>query len=249
VLNAERGMEVVAASDTFHLGTMPLPEVVILDSNIMSKLSLARSISGLRSSVKILVLAATLDEEQFFVAFAAGARGYLPKGVDGPQLLEAVHALHRGEGYVSPGLAAIMLTQASLAKRGKGANTSLRAQLTFREGEIFNLLTAGLTNREIGRRLGVTENTIKRYFTRIFEKLHVRNRVEAAMLSRLELKAEVLQEDRQIISVLESPAFPPPLADGSRKDDPAAQAGIVASSAAISNGGSPVRGHGLSSRR
>jgi len=98
--------------------------------------------------------------------------------------VQAVHALHRGEGYVSPDIAAIILTQASLAKRRAGPNTSLPAQLTFREGEIFNLLASGLTNREIGQRLGVTENTIKRYFTRIFEKLHVRNRVEAAMLSR-----------------------------------------------------------------
>lgn len=246
VLNAERGLEVVAASDTLYLGTKPLPDIVILDSNLMmGKASLARCIAGLRSSIKILVLAFSLDEEQVLAAFAAGARGYLLKGVDGPQLLEAVHALHRGEGYVSPSLAAIMLTQASLAKRGKGANTSLLAQLTFREGEIFKLLTAGLTNREIGRRLGVTENTIKRYFTRIFEKLHVRNRVEAAMLSRLELKAPVLQEGRRIVSVLEPPVFPPPLADGG-KDNPAAQAGIVAGSAAISHGGSPVRGNGLS---
>ena len=83
---------------------------------------------------------------------------------------------------MSPDIAAIILTQASLAKRRAGPNTSLLAQLTFREGEIFNLLASGLTNREIGQRLGVTESTIKRYFTRIFEKLHVRNRVEAAML-------------------------------------------------------------------
>jgi DNA-binding NarL/FixJ family response regulator len=249
VLNAEPGLEVVAASDTFNLGATPLPDVVILDSNIMmGKLNLARSISGLRSSVRILVLAFSLDEEQFFAAFAAGARGYLLKGVKEPQLLEAVHALHRGEGYVSPSLAAIMLTQPSLAKRGKGASTSLLAQLTYREGEIFKLLPAGLTNREIGRRLGVTENTIKRYFTRIFEKLHVRNRVEAAMLSRLELNGPVLQEGRQTISVLEPPAFPPILADGG-KDNLAAQAGIVAGSAAISNGGSPMHGNGLSSRR
>ena len=53
------------------------------------------------------------------------------------------------------------------------------------KGDIFNLLPTGLTNREIGERLGLTENTIKRYFTRIFEKLQVRNRVEAAMLSRV----------------------------------------------------------------
>jgi DNA-binding NarL/FixJ family response regulator len=250
VLNDEPGLKVVAASHTFDIGATPLPEVVILDSNIMMRsLGLARSISGLRSSVKILVMAASLDEEQFFSAFAAGARGYLLKGVNEPQLLEAVHALHRGEGYVSPSLAAIMLTQPNLAKRGSDTNTSLLAQLTYREEEIFKLLPTGLTNREIGARLGVTENTIKRYFTRIFEKLHVRNRVEAAMLSKLGSKSQVLQQTKQMISVLESPAFSSPLAEGGGNDNPAVQGGIVVDTAAISNDGSLVRGNGLSSRR
>jgi DNA-binding NarL/FixJ family response regulator len=194
VLNAEPGLEVVAASDIFSLGMTPLPDVVILDSNIVSKLCLERSFSGLRSSVKVLVLALSVDEEQFLAAFAAGARGYLLKGVDGPQLVEAVHALHRGEGCVSPSLAAIMLIQ-PLAKRGQRPSTRLLAQLTFREGEILKLLTAGLTNWEIGRRLDVTEKTIKRDFTRIFEKLDVRNRVEAAMLLRPGPQPQIVQRD------------------------------------------------------
>jgi two-component system nitrate/nitrite response regulator NarL len=183
VLNAEPGLEILVASDTFYLGTTPLPDVVILESNIMSKLSLAHSISGLRSSVKILVLAASMDEEQFFAAVAAGVRGYLLKDVNGAELVDAVHALHRGEGYVSPSFAAILLIQ-PLAKPGKGANAHLLAQLTYREGEILKLLTVGLTNREIGRQMGVTEKAIKCDFTHIFGKLHVRNRVEAAMLLR-----------------------------------------------------------------
>jgi two-component system, NarL family, nitrate/nitrite response regulator NarL len=234
VLNAEPGLEVVAASDAFNLGATPLPDVVILDSNIMmEKLDLARSISGLRSSVKILVLASSLDEEQFFAAFAAGARGYLLKRVNEPQLLEAVHALYRGEGYVSPSLAAIMLTEPSLAKRGKGASASLLAQLTYREGEIFKLLPAGLTNREIGRRLGVTENTIKRYFTRIFEKLHVRNRVEAAMLSRSHRTSHGTRESKQSIAVIAPLAYTPPLGGGDGKDSPAVRVGTIVGSAGM----------------
>jgi DNA-binding CsgD family transcriptional regulator len=177
-----------------------------------------------------------------FAAFAAGARGYLLKEVTGPQLLEAVHALHRGEGFVSPGLAAAMLIKTSLLhSSNKGPSTSRLTQLTYREGQIFELLPTGLTNREIGGRLGMTEKTIKRYLTHIFEKLHVRNRVEAAMLSRLELKAEPLQKGRQIISLLDPSTRPSRLADGRRQDKAAARGGIVGVSAAILNGASAVR--------
>ena len=134
--------------------------------------------------IYILVMAVTPDQEQALATFGAGARGYVLKGVSASELLEAVRALHRREGYVSPTLGAMILASASLDGRVKGATASPLAALTFREGEIFSLLAGGLKNREIGRRLGVTEKTIKRYVTHIFEKLHVRNRVEAAMLSR-----------------------------------------------------------------
>ncbi len=247
VLSAEPGFEVIAASDSLCLSTKPPPNVVILDSKlVVGKTSLARSIGG---SIKILVLAFSLDEEQVLEAFAAGARGYLLKGVSGAQLVQAVHALHRGEGYVSPDIAAIILTQASLAKRRAGPNTSLPAQLTFREGEIFNLLASGLTNREIGQRLGVTENTIKRYFTRIFEKLHVRNRVEAAMLSRSHRTSHGMRESKQRITVVAPLAYTPPLGGGDGKDSPAVRVGTIVGSAGTSNAGSPNPGNDLYSRR
>jgi DNA-binding NarL/FixJ family response regulator len=245
VLNAGRGLEVVSVSDTFQLGAIPPPDVVILDADLMmSAIGAARSNFGFSFFSKVLVLAWRLDEDQFLAAFAAGARGYLLKGASESQVLEAVFAVHRGEGYVSPGVAATMLTRRCHERHGKGGNENLADQLSHREGEIFKLLPTGLTNREIGQRLDLTENTIKRYLTRIFEKLHVRNRVEAAMLSRLELKAEVLQERKQTISI---PALS--LAFAHAKDNPGCDLGLVGDSAALSNGGSPPwRGNGLSSR-
>jgi DNA-binding NarL/FixJ family response regulator len=109
---------------------------------------------------------------------AAGARGYILKGATALDLVAAVRALHCNDGYVSPALGAMMLANASHESRVKRAPASALAQLTFREGAIFKLLAAGLKNREIGRRLGVTDKSIK------IEKLHAGNRVEAAMLSR-----------------------------------------------------------------
>ncbi len=107
------------------------------------------------------------------------------KGVQGHEFREAVRAIHRGEAYVSPALAGeMMLAQAGLRKSVDASNTNPIAKLTHREGQIFELLADGLMNREIASRLEISEKTVKRYVTRIFETLGVRNRVEAAMLSR-----------------------------------------------------------------
>jgi two-component system, NarL family, nitrate/nitrite response regulator NarL len=207
VLNAEPDMEVVAegssGSNTPRLGAELSLDIVVLDSDLMTAdKNLWRSISGLIPDVRILVMAFNPDQEQVLAAFAAGAQGYILKGVSGHELLEAVRALHRSEGYVSPALAATMLANVSLAGRAKGANANPQAQLTFREEEIFNLLSAGLKNREIGRRIGVTEKTVKRYVTRILEKLHVRNRVEAAMLSEPGAKPPIVQRGGRAVVAL-----------------------------------------------
>lgn len=239
VLNAEPDIEIVAEGSSgangLPFGAERSVDIVVLDSDIVTAdKNLWRSVIELRAAVKILVMAFSPDQEQVLATFAAGAQGYILKGVSGRELLEAVRALHRGEGYVSPALAATMLTNAGLAGRTKGANANPLAQLTFREGEIFSLLAVGLKNREIGRRLSLTEKTIKRYVTRIFEKLHVRNRVEAAMLSKPGAKLQIVQRGRRIVVAL--PQF-----DGGRMGNSPTAAGPVAGQ---SKGRSPPRGNG-----
>ena len=195
VLKTDTRLQVVAASDTCQMGATPPPDIVIVDAKLMvNEIGAVRSELAFRSWPKVLIVAAKLEEEQFLAAFAAGAKGYLLKGASERQLLEAVYAVYRGEGYVSPDAAATMVMRHSLEERGKGSTASLIDRLSPKEAQTFKLLPTGLTNREIARQLGVSENTIRRYFTRIFEKIHVRNRVEAAMLARLELKAEVLKK-------------------------------------------------------
>lgn len=242
VLNAEPGMEVVvesgSAPDTLRLGVGRSLDIVVLDSDLITAdRSLWSSITGLRPAVKILVTALNPDHELVLETFGAGAQGFILKGVSGHELLQAVRALHRNEGYVSPSLGATLVANASLAGRLKGENANPLAQLTFREGEIFNLIAAGLKNREIGRRLNVSEKTIKRYVTRIFEKLHVRNRVEAAMLSKPGAKPQVIQSGRRLVVAL-------PQVDANRKGGAPPAAGAVAVRAGRPYRRSPSRGNG-----
>ena len=185
VLNADPEMEVVAeggsALEALRLSKALAPHVVVLDSTFLEGgFQLAQSITTI-PFVKLLILSFSMGTKQACETFAAGATGYVFKGVSGQELREAVRAINRGERYISPALAAeMMLNQAAVEKSDK---QNPMARLTHREEQIFGLLCAGLKNQEIGRRLNVAERTVKHYITRIFEILNVRNRVEAAALA------------------------------------------------------------------
>lgn len=184
-LKADPEMEVVAeggtALEALRLTRELSPHVVVLDYTFLERgIGLAQSITAI-PFVKLLILSHSMGTKEAFETFAAGARGYVFKGVSGQDLREAVRAVNRGEGYVSPALAAeMMMSQAALEKSDK---QNPIARLTHREGQIFDLLCGGLKNQEIGARLNVAERTVKHYITRIFEILNVRNRVEAAALA------------------------------------------------------------------
>lgn len=185
VLNAEAGMEVVAEGDAFpHAVMRAAADVVIVDANLMEgHLGPAGPAAALCSSAKVILLTFSSEGGRLRDAFAAGVRGCVLKGAARLELLEAVRDVSRGEGYLSPTLAASMMRTLA-GPIDNGEKPQCPAQLSYREDQIFRLLSAGLKNKEIGRRLNLSEKSIKRYVTCIFEKLNVRNRVEAAMLSR-----------------------------------------------------------------
>lgn len=192
VLNAEAGMRVVAEGSSIpEAGLMRASDVAIVDADLMEgNLGPAGPVAALCSSAKVILLAFSAEGRRVRDAFAAGVRGGVLKGAGRLELLEAVRDVYRGEGYLSPTLAASMMrTLAGPADSGE--NAQYPAQLTYREHQIFRLLSAGLKNKEIGRRLNLSEKSIKRYVTCIFEKLNVRNRVEAAMLSRSTLQQDL----------------------------------------------------------
>lgn len=183
VLNADTAMEVVAEGDTIAeaVRVNSSVDVMVVDSDLLgAALAPSATLGSLCAKMRVILLTFALDEEKMRAAFSAGVRGYVLKGGGRHELLDAIRAACRDEGYVSPALAALLM-------RGRGdVAQSARSptQLTHREGQIFDLLSAGLKNQEIGKRLNLSEKSIKRYVTCIFEKLKVRNRVEAAMLSR-----------------------------------------------------------------
>ena len=113
-------------------------------------------------------------------ALKAGARGYVLKGVTARDLANAVRVVAGGDIYISPALAGGILFELTAAKQDDDPLTTL----TDRERDILSLVAEGLTNREIGENLHLAEKTIKHYMTNVLQKLHVRSRVEAALLAQ-----------------------------------------------------------------
>ena len=185
VLNAENDMAVVAEGQTFtqlpNIGAVV--DVIVVDAApLEARKTTFAVLNAMCGQAKIVLMTFTADEEGMRAAFAAGVRGYVLKGGGKQELLDAVRAAQRDEDYASPALAAIILRKRD--GNVPGTEGKSPANLSHREAQIFELLSAGLQNKEIGTRLSLSEKSVKRYVTCIFEKLNVRNRVEAAMLSR-----------------------------------------------------------------
>ena len=176
-LNAEPDLRVVAEADN---GTQAIkffrehrPDVVLLDGRLPG-LSGVETLTTLRREfpdARVLMLSIDEGEEDVYRALQAGAAGYLPKTTQLQELLRAIRAIHAGKRYLPPALAA------RLAERGPGAT------LTARELEVLELVSKGLSNREIGHALGCSETTAKWHLKNIMQKLEVTDRTEATRVA------------------------------------------------------------------
>lgn len=178
-------IEVVAegasADQAVEIAQQLLPDIILLDMNMPgSGLAAIAQIAEVCPAVKVITLTVREDHDAVAAALKLGARGYVLKGVSGSQLVAIVRTVQDGGSYVSPGLAAKLLSDFGASKTPSGEN--ILGTLTAREEQILRLLGQGLSNKEIGTELSLKEKTVKHYVTNILQKLQLRNRVEAAIL-------------------------------------------------------------------
>lgn len=171
-------------TDAIRLAKEHLPNIILLDVNMTGNgISVIAEIASQCPVVKIVMLTVSEDEQNVIEALAEGANGYMLKGVSGPDFLAAIRSVHAGDGYVPPRLAARLLVDAKKMS-DVSAEADLLKLLTHREEEILQLVSDGLSNREIGDRLNLREKSVKTYMTNILQKLRVRNRVKAALIAQ-----------------------------------------------------------------
>jgi len=184
-LTQESDIEIVGqastGSEALGLARDLLPDVALLDITMPEKdgLTAAAEISIACPATHIIMLTVSEHEDDLMGAFKAGARGYVLKGVSGRELARVIRFVNNGDVYVSPMLASELLLELSSPLPPDPLHA-----LTEREKQILELVAEGLTNREIGERLHLAEKTIKHYMTNVLQKLHVRSRVQAALLAQ-----------------------------------------------------------------
>jgi DNA-binding NarL/FixJ family response regulator len=177
------GIEVIGegatAADALKIARDLKPDVILLDLRLPG--GGVEAIANIRRdcpNVRTVVLTASENEQDVASALAAGARGYILKDSSGSDVIETVQAIARGNSYVAPTLAArILLNKAQI----EAVASDNPHDLTSREREIFALVSQGMSNKEVARRLKCTERTVKHHMTNIMQKLNVRNRVQAVL--------------------------------------------------------------------
>lgn len=155
------------------------PDLVLMDVRMpgMSGLEATALIHANRPETSIVMLTVSEDEDDLFDAIKAGAQGYLLKNLEAAQFRSLLEAVGRGEPALSPATAARIIDQLIHPSRSGDGGPD---RLTERELEVLRLVTAGLRNKEIAARLGISENTAKFHLKNILGKLHAESRTELA---------------------------------------------------------------------
>jgi NarL family two-component system response regulator LiaR len=155
------------------------PDVVVMDL-IMPGGDGVSAIARLKQAnpgIRVLVLSSFADDDQVFSSMQAGAEGYLLKDVEPDDLAAAIRQVHGGQPALHPDVATLLM------RRVVEPRPSVLEQLTPRELDVLRLVVEGFANKEIARRLAITEKTVKTHVSSILQKLNVTDRTGAAVLA------------------------------------------------------------------
>ena len=173
MLGTQPNLDVVGAAwngqEAFALIERHRPHVMLLDLRMpgMDGIQTLQALRSFPDPPRVLVLTNFESDEDVYRAVSAGAQGYLLKNTTQREMIEAITAVASGGQYFPPHISARITHRRS------------RAHLTVRELEILDLLSKGLTNKQIGCALNISDNTARNHVNKILEKLDVRDRTEA----------------------------------------------------------------------
>jgi len=181
-IQGETDMELVGEAQTgrqaVELVSRLKPDVLLLDIQMpeLDGIQVAQLLHAQGATTAILALTSYRDDAQLYAALRAGVNGYLLKDISGDQLVQAIRGVLHGQPQLHPEIARRLMERMP-------APLDPFAELTAREHEVLVWIAQGLSNKEIGLKLSLTEVTVKGYVSGVLSKLHVEDRTQAALLA------------------------------------------------------------------
>lgn len=165
------------------------PDVILMDLRMpgMNGTSATSEVIKVAPGARVLVLTTFEEDEEVFAALRAGAIGYLLKATPAEILFEGVRHAAKGESVLNPSVAARVVAEFARLARSPGTAAPRPAWfegLSSRESDVLRGLAEGLSNKEIGQQLGITEGTVKNHMSAVMAKLGVLDRTQAALRAR-----------------------------------------------------------------
>jgi DNA-binding NarL/FixJ family response regulator len=188
VLAADEEIEIVAQAtggeDAVRVVGETRPEVVLMDLSMpgIDGVESTRRLLAIDPAIRVVMLTSFSEPQHVTDAIDAGAVGYVLKDADPREIVAAVRAAARGDSPFSP--------RASRALLQRRAEHRTGVELTPREREVLELVGKGLANKQISRRLGITEKTVKAHLTSVFQRIGVSDRTSAALWAARHLSNE-----------------------------------------------------------
>lgn len=175
VAEAEEGKSIVPMLKQYR------PDVLLMDINMpgMTGIEVLSEIKAENMQIKIIFLTVEDNQKIIMKAIEIGADGYVLKGSPPEELIEAVKSVYFGENYIDKSLVSVLFDKVMHRSEGQ----KYFRELTDREMEILFYISKGLSNKEIGEKLFLSEKTIKNNATRIFRKIGVNDRVQATIFA------------------------------------------------------------------
>lgn len=186
ILELENDMTVIAQApngeEAIKLAKECNPDVILMDINMpgMNGLQAIKEIKEDNIPSKIIVLTIHDDREYLFKTIQMGAEGYVLKDAEPSVLVDAIRSVNNGQLYIQANMTKELVKEfnkITLSDKAKNEETNL----TAREMEVLELIAEGLINKEIAKRLYISEKTVKNHVSNIFRKLNVSDRTQAAI--------------------------------------------------------------------